>query len=196
MDEREWWITTEGYGITALNDYNLIEIENTIVSYLSEGDYYSAFEQYASMCDSFVTEAREGYSDPYDDPYYDDFYYDDDYVYYPDEYYDTEFDKTSPGFIFTAILIGFIIGLITVSVMKGQLKSVRKAIGAASYEVPGSLDVTKRQDLFLYRTVSKIRIDNDSHHSSHGGHRSGGMRSSSVHRSSSGRSHGGRGGGF
>lgn len=201
MDEREWWITTEGYGITALNDYNLMLIEDEMLSYLSSGDYYSAFSTFAGMCDTFVTDAIEGYPS-YPDADYDDYYSSDNNGYYSDYYYpdyrypseySTGIAKTSPTLIFTALFFGFIIAFIVVSVMKGQLKSVKKAYGAASYEVPGSFSVTRSRDIFLYRNISKRRIDNDTNRSPHSGHRSGG---SSVHSSSSGRSHGGRGGRF
>ena len=80
-------------------------------------------------------------------------------------------------------VIGLVIAAIATAIMKGQLKSVRSQAGASSYVKSGSLNVTHRQDLFLYRDVKRTAKPKDS-----GG--------SSTHTSSSGRSHGGGGGKF
>ncbi len=77
-----------------------------------------------------------------------------------------------------SLVIGFIIALISTSVMKGKLKSVHMQSGAAEYVKAGSLNVTNSRDIYLYRTVtSRKRPSSNS--------------SSGSHRSSSGRSHGG-----
>lgn len=59
----------------------------------------------------------------------------------------------------TAILIcigiGLLIGLITVMVMKGQLKSVRPKNAAADYVVSGSFQLRSSRDIFLYRHVHR-----------------------------------------
>ena len=80
-----------------------------------------------------------------------------------------------------AVIVGFVLALITVTVMKGNLKSVRPKNEAAAYVIPNSLDLHISHDRFLYRNVRRVRIDSSS---------SGG----GTHRSSSGRSHGGRSG--
>ena len=86
--------------------------------------------------------------------------------------------------ILISLIVGFVIAFIVVSVMKRQLKSVRKQIGAKVYIKPGSMNVTMSNDIFLYsNTTRRARPKNTS---------SGG----SSHSSSSGRSHGGRSGRF
>jgi uncharacterized protein len=59
----------------------------------------------------------------------------------------------------TAILIcigvGLLIGLITVLVMKGQLKSVRPKDAATEYVVAGSFQLRGSRDIFLYRHVRR-----------------------------------------
>ena len=82
-----------------------------------------------------------------------------------------------------SLIIGFVIAFITVSIMKGQLKSVRRQNAASVYTKAGSMNVTLSNDVFLYSHVSKrAKPKNNS---------SGGS-----HTSSSGRSHGGRSGKF
>ena len=70
----------------------------------------------------------------------------------------SEYD--SAGFDFkNAILISagvaLVVAFITVSILKGQLKSVRKQSGAGDYVKPGSFKLTRSNDFFLYRTVTK-----------------------------------------
>ncbi|MBQ2971121.1 MAG: TPM domain-containing protein [Ruminococcus sp.] len=173
MDEREWHISTCGYGITALTDYGIEYIGDEMLSDLSGGFYYDAFVTFAELCDDFVTQAK--YGEPFDN------------YGSSGESYDS--DDSFPVFtsLLISLVIGLVVGLIAVLIMKGQLKSVSFKQNANSYEKQGSMQVTGAHELFLYRTVNRVKkAENNS--SSGGG--------SSVHTSSSGRSHGGGGGRF
>lgn len=46
MGEREWHISTCGTGIEAYADADLVDMENGIMRYLPEGQYYDAFDQF------------------------------------------------------------------------------------------------------------------------------------------------------
>ena len=82
-------------------------------------------------------------------------------------------------------MIGFVIAFIATAIMRSKLKSVRSKSGATDYIKQGSFRVTRANDFFLYRTVSRRARPKDT-----------GSGGSSTHRSSSGRSHGGGGGRF
>ena len=163
MEDSDWWISTAGYGITAFTDAGIEYLGNRFVPSLSDGDYAGAFEIYADHCDEFITQAKTG--DPYDTHNL------------PKEPFDFLMNLA------ICFVIGLVIAAIATAIMKGQLKSVRSQAGASSYVKSGSLNVTHRQDLFLYRDVKRTAKPKDS-----GG--------SSTHTSSSGRSHGGGGGKF
>ena len=64
MNSREWYISTSGYGITALTDAGIDYISDRFLGDLSAGNYASAFTTYAELCDDFISEAKTG--DPYD----------------------------------------------------------------------------------------------------------------------------------
>ena len=163
MEDSDWWISTAGYGITAFTDAGIEYLGNRFVPSLSDGDYAGAFGIYADHCDEFITQAKTG--DPYDTH---------------------NLPKEPFAFLMNlaiCFVIGLVIAAIATAIMKGQLKSVRSQAGASSYVKSGSLNVTHRQDLFLYRDVKRTAKPKDS-----GG--------SSTHTSSSGRSHGGGGGKF
>ena len=84
------------------------------------------------------------------------------------------------GIVFS-LVVGFGIALISVFVMKGKLKSVRRQPAAKDYLVAGSMNVTSSRDIFLYRNVTR---------------RAKPKENSGSHTSSSGRSHSGGGGSF
>lgn len=166
MEARDWWVSTCGFGITAVTDAGLDYMSDKFLPYLSDGDYYAAFDKFASLCDSFVTQAREG------------------------DAYDAGNMPKSPFplsvFILSSLCIGIIASFICVSVMKGKLKTVRPNAYANDYVKSGSISITDRRDMYLYSTVSKRPRPQQT----------SGVGGSSTHTSSSGSFHGGGGGKF
>ena len=64
MEDRDWHVTTTGYGITAMTDAGLDYMSEKFVPYLSNGDYMGSFTVFAELCDDFLTQAKTG--NPYD----------------------------------------------------------------------------------------------------------------------------------
>lgn len=141
IEEGEWWISTCGYGIKAFTDYGIQYIGDAIQPYLSDGDFVTAFDTYATLCDSFITQARE------DEPF--------DIGEKPDE-------PLSVLWIPGALLMGFILAKIIVGNMKGKLKTVRAQKAANSYMKKDSMQITESRDLFLYHTVTRTAKANSS----------------------------------
>lgn len=135
MGGRDWWISTCGYGITALTDAGIDYIGEQIEGDLSDAFYYDAFMTYADLCDDFVSKAKSG--SPYDSGNL------------PKEGYNWFMG------IAVSVIIGFVLSLIITLVMKGKLKSVRFQPGAKEYVVPGSMNITASRDIYLYRNVSR-----------------------------------------
>lgn len=173
MEERDWYVSTTGYGITAITDYGIDYIESAVVPYLSSGDYYGAFNEFAETVVDFVVEARNGSA------------YDIDNTidgYNPNERSTGDKIKT----VLICIAAGLIISLIvTFGIKRSYTKAVKFNRDARNYLVPNSMKITNSYDNFLYSTVTKVKIQTES---SSGG--------SSTHTSSSGTSHGGGGGKF
>lgn len=96
--------------------------------------------------------------------------------------------QIAAGFFPFALLGGLVIGLVAVFSMKSQMKLAKNKSDAGAYTLPNSLSLTHQQDIFLYETESRQRIESSS---GGGGSSRGGGRSFS---SSSGRSYGGRSG--
>lgn len=166
MEDRDWWISTTGYGIEALTDAGINYISEKFLPMLSDGDYADAFSTYAKLCDEFITQAKN--AEPFD------------IGNMPQEPFDIVFNLS------IALLIGLAVAFVITAMMKSQLKSVRFQSEAANYVKKDSMKVTQSKDLFLYRNVDRREKPKES--SSSGG--------SSTHTSSSGTTHGGGGGKF
>ena len=64
MEDRDYAITTYGFGITAFTDAGLQYVVNDFKPALSGGRYGDAFNDFADCCDKFLTQAHTG--EPYD----------------------------------------------------------------------------------------------------------------------------------
>ena len=167
MADRDWYIATHGYGITAFTDAGISYIGEKITSDLSDGDYAAAFTRYAELCDDFISQAKSGAA--YDNG-------------------SLPREPLSVIWIPVSLVIGLVLALITVGCMKAKLKTVRRQAAADSYVKKDSMNVTESRDLFLYRTVTRTaKPKNEDNGSSSG---------SSTHTSSSGSTYGGGGGKF
>lgn len=134
MEERDWWISTCGYGITAFTDGGIEYLSEQFLKDLSDGKYEAAFQTYISQCDDFITQARKGR--PYDRA-------------------NLPHEPLTPLWILAALGIGLVSALIAVAVMKGRLKTVRSQGAAGSYVREGSMHITDSREFFLYRNVHR-----------------------------------------
>ncbi|MBR1422448.1 MAG: TPM domain-containing protein [Ruminococcus sp.] len=165
MENRDWAISTYGKGIPYFTDAGQKYMQDQFLPALRNDDYVTAFGTFADLCDDFCTKAENG--SPYD-------------------YGNLPRKPFSFMALVSAAVIALIIAFAVCTHYKKQLSSVAFKKGAADYFRPGSFVPGIKEDIFLYKNVSKVRRQ-----SSSGGH--GG---SSTHHSSSGRSHGGSHGHF
>lgn len=174
MEERDWYITTSGFGITAVTDAGLEYLSDQFTEDLTEGEYMAAFMIFARMCDDYLTQAKKGR--PYDADYLP--------------------KKPFPfaSRLAAAFGIGFLIALFAAEIMRSRLKTVRHQTTADSYVKKGSMKLTKETDLFLYRQIQRRERSKQNNSSGQLNHAAPG--GSHTHTSSSGTTHGGGGGKF
>lgn len=158
MEERDWHISTSGYGITAFTDAGLDYMSGRFVDFLSDGSYAAAFRTYAALCDDFLIQAASG--EPYDVG---------------------SLPKTpfSASDVVTSFVVAFVIAFAITWLMRRKLKSVRSKRSAGNYIIDGSMQVTKRGLLLLYthidrRVKPKGGSGGSSTHTSSSGRRHGG----------------------
>ena len=176
-EERDWAISTYGFGITAFTDAGQEFIMNAVRPSLSSESFYKAFKFFADFCDEYITEAREG--QPYD------------------------IGHMPPGRMLQPVnnlifsfLISIPIAWRSVRKKKKALISTELQTKADNYIHQGSLQLTAQSDTFLYENISKTPMTEDTGSGSVSGTSSGsGSRGgSSTYTSSSGRKHGGSSG--
>lgn len=169
IEDRDWAITTYGFGISAFTDAGQSYMVAQFKSDLSAGNYASAFSRFAELCDDFLTQAKTG--EPYDSGHL------------PNT---MSFGRAFIATLVITLPLGFILAMIITASMKKKMQSVAMQASAGSYVRQGSVEITASRDNFLYRTLVKTAKESES--SSGGGSR--------THTSSSGRSHGGSSGKF
>lgn len=74
---------------------------------------------------------------------------------YSDTYYENKDPLPISSYFLIAAVVGLIAAIITVLILRGQLKSVKKAKNASRYVNVGSFLLTEKRDIFLYSTISK-----------------------------------------
>ena len=169
MADRDWWVSTRGEGITALDsDYFIDYLEiDEFYNDLKDGDYNSCFLRFTDLVEDFVTEARE--NKPYS----------------PQHRYNDLQNKLIGVVI--SLVIGLVIAaIVTLAKRRSYLHAVQSKAGAGEYLVNGSVRLLRQDDRFINTAVTRTRRVQESSSSSSGG----------SHTSSSGASHGGGGGKF
>lgn len=181
MQERDWYISTSGVAIYALTDYGIQQLGDAVVPYLSDGDYYAAFDLFLRSLPAYMDALEEG--TPIDG-----------HASYSDgRYHGTQestvfYDEKPSVNVLLSVALGLVAAVVAVGCMAWGMNTKRPQHSAGTYMRPGSYHLLKKEDMFLYSRVSKVRRQENNNRGGGGG--------SSVHTSSGGRSHGGGGGKF
>ena len=135
ISDSEWYISTAGFGITAVTDAGREYMAEQFLEELSDGAFFNAFMTYADLCEEFIRQARNG------------------------EPYDVGNLPKGPFPLVRNLLVSLGIGLVAALVitgkMKGELKTVNMEDNAANYIKSGSLRVTQSKELFLYTQMNR-----------------------------------------
>lgn len=170
MGTRDYFTLLTGRAIPVFTNARQALLHEEMAPYLSDGEYFTALEKYLHRVDVIMGLGvpADGYGES---------------VYTPDE---------RAGKLFPFVLIAaLVVSLITAFSLKGQLKTVRRKNEAMSYVRDGSFHLTRSQDIYLYTTTQRHKIETDTDH-----HSSGGGGGTSTFSGSSGTTHGGSGGKF
>ena len=175
MSPRKVYILTTRSGIYMFTDYGIDYILDDITGDLSAGRYGAACEQYLADVAAFVEEAVN--NRPYDT----------DHRY--NEHVATLGEKMTGALPVTGLL-SVLVTLLGMGSMKKGMNTVKRNRTARQYAKANTLQLTRRSDLFLYRTTTRTRIPQQR---SGGGSHGGGSHTFTSH---SGISHGGGGRSF
>lgn len=181
MDTREWAISTCGDAIYAITDYGIESLFEEMAWYLSDNEFYYAFNAYLDSLPRYFEAYQagsplDGYAGSYNGPGSVVIGTREDVVYY----------ESDPP-LWASPIIGAVIAAVIVLIMRSAMNTKRPQRSAVDYMNRSSANFRRQQDIFLYSQVHRVRKQTQS---------SGGGGGSSVHRSSGGRSHGGGHGRF
>ncbi|MDD5968968.1 hypothetical protein BHF69_00955 [Anaerostipes sp. 992a] len=137
MAGRDWGIVGFGNAQKAFTTYGRERIGELIVEHLSDGDYYEAFSQYASLADEFLVAAEEG------EPYTSDHKYQE--------------SVPIPFIVLGSFLLSLIISLIIVLSWKKSMNTRIMQDSASEYLKKDSFSLSNRSDIYLYHTVNRTR---------------------------------------
>ena len=143
-------------------------MEDRFISYFRNDDFYGGFMEYLDTCEEYLRAAEEGHP-----------------VGEGESRYSGQDEKASPAL---ALIPGGIAAVLVGILMSAPMHSAKQQRAADQYVVSGSLNLRRRSDMFLNRTVSRRPRNTESSNS----HSSGGSHSHSY--SSGG--HSGRSGKF
>lgn len=163
MAERDY--NLDFYGSRA--DYAFTEagrdrMEDRIVSRLRNDDYYGAFSAWLDLCDSYLLAAKDSNPVGQGEPS------------------SADWQEDSEGMGFLAVIPGIVAAALTGAVLVAPMRTAGQKANANDYVVDGSLELTRRSDMFLRRSVTRRPRQNNSNSRPGGGggvHYSGGGHS-------------------
>lgn len=141
MEDRDWWMSTTGFGIDAITDAGVEYISDAFMDDLSDGNYADAFQTYANLCEDFVIQAKTG--KPYDVGHM------------------PKGELPLGRNILISLVAGLVIALIVTMTMRGKMKTVRFKAAASDYMKEGSMNLTESRDLFLYTHLERVARPKD-----------------------------------
>ena len=127
MDPREYRILSNGHAGVAIGTDQVDTLCDFMDLYLPKGSYTAAFNSFADQCGEML------------------------------QYYESGSPFQVGKNLAISLVIGLAVGLIVALILKGQLKSVHKQYTAHVYVKQGSMHVDLKQDIFLYRNVTRTK---------------------------------------
>ena len=174
QDPREYWFTTHGHGVVVFNDENLRYMDDMVLSYLKNNNYYGAVKEFAEISQMLLSDKNHTL----------------DSVRLSAGDYDTSLyseEISSDGdlsniIMLSIIIIPFILAVILTLIKLFSMNTAVSQKNAHNYIQENSFKIKESNDLLLHSVVTKTEKPKET------------ISSSTTHTSSSGRSHGGSGG--
>ena len=147
------------------------QMKSRFLAFFRQNDFYGGFDEYLSTCEEYLQAAADGTpvgaSDDVPDGYWDNY---------------TDYDNEHLP-LWIALIPGAIAAILAGVLTSIPMHSAKKKQDADVYRVPGSLDIRRRSDMFLHRSVTRTPRETESSSSSSDSHN----YSSGSHSGSSGK---------
>ncbi len=145
VTEREYQTTARGYGVRVISDAALDRIDEVVVPYLQNGEYYEAYDAYLNETIKFLDAYVSGMP------------------------YEGESQTTIDYMIAIAVGLGLglIIAFVVTAIMKSKMNTARIKKEAGNYVKEGSFYLAQNFDRFLFEETVKTpksKEKNDDNH--------------------------------
>jgi len=141
LEDRDFDLRAWGFGNTAFTDHGKdVMLDRHILPLLRDDKYYEAFSAYLDKADEFLAMARGGR--PFD--------------------IGTDPEKGREDFLIKlgiTILLPILIALGLCLFWVSKMKTAKTARKADQYIPPGGFALTGQQDMFLYQTQTRVKIE-------------------------------------
>lgn len=132
-DTREYHFTTHGRGLRYFNANGVAYMESKVLPYLSENNYYEAFEAYIETAEELLAMANEG-----------------------EPYVEKQHGKKNPtGVVIIGIIAPLLIAFIMMKRKLGKMKTAAENDYAEDYLKAGSMKLDISRDIFMYSKITK-----------------------------------------
>lgn len=146
------------------------DMKSRFLAYFRQNDFYHGFSEYLDTCEEYLQAAEDGTPVGAGDAI-------------PDDYWDNYTNYDDEGLpLWVAVIPGAIAAILAGVLTSIPMHSAKEKRDADVYRVPGSLDIRRRSDMFLHRSVTRTPRETES--SSSGGSHN---YSSGSHSGSSGK---------
>lgn len=144
MAERDYALVAYGYGNTAFTDHGKdVLLDKHVLPLLADDNFYKAFETYLLTAEEYLSMARDGA--PFD--------------------VDTDPDMARNQFLIklaVVILLPLLIAGALCLMWKKQMQTAKPAAAADHYIPQNGFQLTGQEDLFLFRTETRRKIEKKS----------------------------------
>ncbi len=130
MEDRDRYISTTGDAMVALSDYAAQESVETVIPYLSDGEYYNGFSVWLNNLPHYLDAYEAG--TPIQEP------------------------EATPS-VLLAVVIGLAVAVIVILIMRAAMNSKRQQHSARHYLRSGSYHLRTNHNIFLYSSVTKTQ---------------------------------------
>jgi len=132
---RDYYFLAKGAGSEYFNSNGLRYLDEEVVHYFSDDNYYEGFDTFIDRSDELLRMAMEG--NPYN--------------------VEKVNVKYVAGVIGAAVIIPLVIALVMMFVKLKKMKTAVANDYAANYVKPGSMNLSVSRDLFLFSTITKTK---------------------------------------
>lgn len=195
---RDYFVSTAGRIVDSLPNEIIESINSSYVSYLSSGEYYSAFTIFLQELSDHLeyewmyTEViNDGSVEDYDGFYNSDSYYGNEYNYYSSHSNGFSISENLIVRELILIVIAVAAAVIITMILKKKMNTAVKKYDADDYVIPGSFNLEMSRDVFIGSNITKRPLPKNNNNHKPGGSGGGGIRVSGG-----GVRHGGAGGKF